>query len=121
MYCFHINIQSMFSDSRFWHYLQIASPEHQMQNIFVQIAKCICPICKIYLFKLQNEFLSIVKIICPNCKKDIMKQLAVTINWLIGKLAKKDKNLAQLLQPIAMISFFTLCKEIPKRKNNIRG
>ena len=39
-----------------------------------------------------------------------MKQLAVTINWLIGgsaKVAKKDKNLAQLLQQIAMILFST--------------
>ena len=59
---------------------------------------------------MPNKFQSIVKIICPNSKKDIMKQLAVTINWLIGgsaKVAKKDKNLAQLLQQIAMILFST--------------
>ena len=47
---------------------------------------------------MPNKFQSIVKIICPNSKKDIMKQLAVTINWLIGgsaKVAKKDKNLVR--------------------------
>ena len=65
---------------------------------------------------MPNKFQSIVKIICPNSKKDIMKQLAVTINWLIGgsaKVAKKDKNLAQLLQQIAMILFSTKSAMIP--------
>ena len=46
------------------------------------------------------------------CKKYtrniIMIPMAVTINWLIpgsAKVAKKDKNLAELLQPIAIILF----------------
>ena len=39
-----------------------------MQNVFVQIAKCICPNFKMYLSKLQIVFVQIAKCICPNCK-----------------------------------------------------
>ena len=34
-----------------------------------QIAKCICPNCKIYLSKILNVFVQIAKCICPNCRK----------------------------------------------------
>ena len=37
----------------------------KLQNVFVQIRKCICSNCKIYLFKLQNVFVEIVKWCCP--------------------------------------------------------
>ena len=36
--------------------------------VFVQIVKCICSNCKMYLSKLQNIFLQIAKYICQNCK-----------------------------------------------------
>ena len=45
-------------------------------NVFVQMAKCICPDCKMYLYKLQNIFVQIAKVfvqmakcICPNGQK----------------------------------------------------
>ena len=37
-------------------------------NIFVQISKCICPNCTIYLCESQNVFVKIAKCICQNCK-----------------------------------------------------
>ena len=36
----------------------------KMQNVFVQIAKCICPNCKLYSSKLQTVFVQIAKCIC---------------------------------------------------------
>ena len=38
----------------------------KFQNVFVQIAKYICPNCKMYLSKLQNVFVQIEKCICPS-------------------------------------------------------
>ena len=35
-----------------------------MQNVFVQISKCICPNFKMYLSKFQNVFVQISKCIC---------------------------------------------------------
>ena len=43
------------------------------QSVFVQMAKCICPNCNMYLSKLQNVFVQIGKCICPNCKMYLSK------------------------------------------------
>ena len=37
-----------------------------MLNVFVQIVKCICSNCQMYLFKLSNVFVPIVKCICSS-------------------------------------------------------
>ena len=44
-------------------------------EIFVQIAKCICPNCKMYLSKLQNVFVKIAKCIGPTCKMYVSRAL----------------------------------------------
>ena len=40
----------------------------KLQNVFVQIAKCICLNCQMYLSKLQIVSVRIAKCICPNCR-----------------------------------------------------
>ena len=46
---------------------------YKLQNVFVQIAKCICPNCKMYLSKFLNVFVQIAKCICPNSKLYLSK------------------------------------------------
>ena len=51
-------------------FLQIAKCIYtsKLLNVFVQIAKCICPNLKINLSKFQNVFVQIAKCICQNLK-----------------------------------------------------
>ena len=51
----------------------------KLQNVFVQIIKCICPNFKMYLSKLQNVFVQIAKCICPNCKMYLSQLLNVFV------------------------------------------
>ena len=39
-------------------------PEANLQDVFVQFAKCICLICKMYMFNLQDVFAQFAKCIC---------------------------------------------------------
>ena len=43
----------------------------KFQNVFVQIAKCICSNCQMYLFKLLNVFVQIAKYICSKHDHDV--------------------------------------------------
>ena len=60
----------------------------KLQNEFVQIAKWICPNCKMYLSKLQNIFVQIAKCICPNwlliSTQSLIPRWSVTIKAIWG-------------------------------------
>ena len=58
---------------------RVAHGKNVLQNVFVQIAKCICPNYKMYLSKLQNVFVQIAKYICPNYKMYLSKLLNVLV------------------------------------------
>ena len=63
-------------NSRMW--CRVAHMYYKMflskfQNVFVRIAKCICPNYRMYLSKLQNVFVQIAKYICPNYKMYLSK------------------------------------------------
>ena len=40
----------------------------KLEDVFVQIVKCICPNWKMYLYKLSNVFFQIGRCICPKYK-----------------------------------------------------
>ena len=79
---------------------------HNVQSVFVQIGKCICPICKKYLPKLQNVFVPITN--CPNSKMYIItvkverrrKRLVVDEVVRLHKLQSVFVQIAKCICPI---------------------
>ena len=79
-----------------------------MKPMAVTINWLIIDSAKVAMKYIENMKYIYEKYICKKYTRNIMKPMAVTINWLIpgsAKVAKKDKNLAELLQPIAIILF----------------
>ena len=90
----------------------------ELQNIFVQIAKCICPNCKMYLSKLLNVFVQInrLKQLCPlRCRALYWRHrclsciLAASSNWNIRffhqtRFLQKQK----LISPRSCLRYFPI-------------
>ena len=59
----------------------------KLQDVFVQMAKCICPNCKMYLYKWQNVFVQIARCIWTNGKmclsklQDVFEQMQIANQW----------------------------------------